>query len=90
MRPRLLLLHEPTQGVDVGARQQIFLMIRAAAERGANVICASSDHEQLATICDRVFILRRGKLTRELAGDEVTKERITEQCYAAEATNGRE
>ena len=79
--PSLLLLHEPTQGVDVGARQQIFKMIRDAAEDGMAVICASSDYEQLAAICDRVFVFSRGSILSLLSGSEVTKERITEQCY---------
>ena len=57
--PSLLLLHEPTQGVDVGARQQIFSMIREATAKGMAVVCASSDYEQLATICDRVLLRRR-------------------------------
>ena len=58
-QPRLLLLHEPTQGVDVGARQQIFAMIRAAAAGVASVVCASADYEQLGAICDRVLIFAR-------------------------------
>ena len=89
MSPSLILLHEPTQGVDVGARQQIFATIRAAADAGASVVCASSDYEQLAMICDRVLVFGRGRVGRELAGDDVTKDRITEQCYAA-ATDARE
>jgi ribose transport system ATP-binding protein len=85
--PRLLLLDEPTQGVDVGARQQIYELIRAAAEeRGMCVVCASSDHEQLAAICDRVIVFGRGRIWRQLVGGEVTKERIVQQCYAAMAT----
>jgi ribose transport system ATP-binding protein len=84
--PRLLLLDEPTQGVDVGARQQIYELIRRAAEdRGMYVVCASSDHEQLATICDRVIVFGRGRVWRELVGAELTKDRIVEQCYAAMA-----
>ena len=79
--PSLLLLHEPTQGVDVGARSQIYTMIREAAATGMSVICASSDYEQLATICDRVYVFGRGAVVSVLSGDEVTKERITEQCY---------
>ena len=79
-RPHLLLLHEPTQGVDVGARQRILSMIREAVSDRTVVICASADHEQLALLCDRVLIFARGELVRELSGDEVSKERITEQC----------
>jgi ribose transport system ATP-binding protein len=89
MEPRLILLHEPTQGVDVGARQQIFETIRAAAATGSSVVCASSDYEQLALICDRVLVFGRGSVGRELVGGEITKDRIAEQCYAA-ATDARE
>jgi ribose transport system ATP-binding protein len=81
MRPKLLLLHEPTQGVDVGARQQIFSLIRQAASEGTCVLCASSDHEQLAAICDRVIVIGRGRIFSELKGDNLTKDRITEQCF---------
>jgi|SRR6476646_4001491 ribose transport system ATP-binding protein len=83
--PRLLLLHEPTQGVDVGARQQIFAMMGDAAEQGASVICASADYEQLAAVCDRVLIFARGRIVQQLVGHQVTKERITEQCYNSQA-----
>ena len=71
---------------DVGARQQIFTTIRTAAERGMAVLCASSDHEQLAAICDRVLITARGRVVRSLVGDAITKDRITESCYAATGT----
>ena len=78
--PALLLLHEPTQGVDVGARQQIYQVIREAAATGTAVICASADYEQLADICDRVLILARGRVVRELLGTEISKDRIAEHC----------
>ena len=79
--PQLLLLHEPTQGVDVGAREQIFRMLSAAAEGGMSILCASSDYEQLAAICDRVLVLGNGRIVRELTGADVAKERIAEQVY---------
>ena len=53
-----------------------------------HVVCASSDYEQLAAICDRVLVFGRGRVWRELVGAEVTKERIVEQCYAAMAGRG--
>jgi ribose transport system ATP-binding protein len=83
LRPSLLLLHEPTQGVDIGSRQQIFEVIRSVAREGAAVVCASSDAEQLASICDRVLIFGRGIVVQELVGDEISKERIVEQCYSS-------
>lgn len=81
--PSVLLLHEPTQGVDVGARRQIYEAITDAAERGTAVLCASSDHEQLALLCDRVLVFARGRLLRELSGEELSKERITAECLAS-------
>ena len=77
--PALLMLDEPTQGVDVGARQQVFAAIEQATEKGSAVLCASTDYEQLSQICDRVFIFARGKIVQELRGSDVTKDRIAEQ-----------
>jgi ribose transport system ATP-binding protein len=88
-KPSLLLLHEPTQGVDVGARQQIFQLTRKAAADGTAVVCVSTDYEQLEALCDRVVVFGRGRVARELTGDQVTKERIAEQCYrVAESHSG--
>jgi ribose transport system ATP-binding protein len=81
-KPKVIFLHEPTQGVDVGARAQIFKMLGDAAhEHGACILVASSDYEQLAAICDRVIVLARGRISSEVSGTEVTKERIGEQVY---------
>lgn len=87
--PYLLLLDEPTQGVDVGTRQQISAAILAAAEKGMSVICASSDAEQLADICDRVLVFARGRICNEIAGEKLTKEGIAEACYASVSLGGR-
>jgi ribose transport system ATP-binding protein len=81
--PKLLLLDEPTQGVDVGTRVQIFAAIREAARAGMSVICASSDAEQLAEICDRVLVFAKGRVVREIAGAGLTKDGIAEACYAS-------
>jgi ribose transport system ATP-binding protein len=82
-KPSLLLLHEPTQGVDVGARHQVYAMVRDATKGGTAVLCASSDYEQLALLCDRVLVFARGRLFRELSGDQLTKERVTAECLAS-------
>jgi ribose transport system ATP-binding protein len=82
-RPVLLALYEPTQGVDVGARQEIFGLLRTVAHEGAAVVCASADHEQLAAICDRVLVLAQGAVVTELSAEGLTKERITSSVLAA-------
>ena len=83
MEPLLILLDEPTQGVDVGARQKVFKAIEEASDAGAAVLCASSDYEQLEAICDRVLIFSRGRIVAELVGAAITKDNIAEQCYAS-------
>jgi ribose transport system ATP-binding protein len=82
--PRLMLLHEPTQGVDVAARQQIWSLIREATTNSA-AVCASSDYEQLAAICDRVGVVAGGRLVGFLQGENLTKERIADLCLRSSA-----
>jgi ribose transport system ATP-binding protein len=82
LKPSLLLLHEPTQGVDVGARQEIFQLLRDAARAGAAVVCASSDHEQLAIISDRVLVIRAGRVATELKGTAITQHALSDACYS--------
>lgn len=84
--PRVLLLDQPTQGVDVGAREQIFATIRAAANRGAAVLCASADYEELASVCDRVLVLVRGRVVLELKGPGLSKDDIAEQVLTSTTT----
>ena len=79
--PKLLMLDEPTQGVDVGTRQQVWDVIRKAADSGAAVLCASSDFEQLADLCTRVLVFARGRIVDELVGDQINKDNIAEACY---------
>jgi ribose transport system ATP-binding protein len=77
------VLHEPTQGVDVGAREQIHSLIRQVAAGGMAVICASSDYDQVALLCDRVLIFADGRLSHELSDRDVTTELMTEHCYSS-------
>ncbi|HKO27966.1 MAG TPA: sugar ABC transporter ATP-binding protein [Solirubrobacteraceae bacterium] len=86
--PRILLLHEPTQGVDVGSRQQVFRAIHRVADRGTSVVIASSEYEDLAQLCHRVLILRNGRVVRELTGANLTTERIIEQSYLTPRQEG--
>lgn len=79
--PSLLLLDEPTQGVDVGARQQIWDALDRTSEAGASILIASTDYEQLAQICHRVLIFARGEIVAELTGSALTKDEIAEHCY---------
>ncbi len=68
-KPDVLVLHEPTQAVDVGARQDIITAIRDAAAAGCGVLVASVDAADLAVLCDRVIVFRDGQVTAELTGN---------------------
>jgi ribose transport system ATP-binding protein len=79
--PRVFMLHEPTHGVDIGAKKQIFARIRDAADNGAAVLIASAEYEDLAHICDRVLVFRDGRICDELSGSALQLERIIERCF---------
>lgn len=84
-QPRLLLLEEPTQGVDVGARRQIEEIVLETARRGTSVLLSSADADQLAELCHRVLVLAGGRVVRVLKGEELTKRHIAEACLYAPA-----
>ena len=77
-RPRLLLLHEPTQGVDVGARRDIYRFVKAAATLNQMaVLWVTTEFGELAEICDRVIVITQGRHTDTLAGEELSEEAIS-------------
>jgi ribose transport system ATP-binding protein len=80
--PRLLLLDEPTQGVDVGARSDIYALIRRAVEQGASVLLVVSDFEELAAVSDRALVLREGRLVGEVRGENLDSKHLTDLAYA--------
>jgi ribose transport system ATP-binding protein len=82
--PVVLLLHEPTQGVDVAARVQIYRSIVEAADRGMAVVWVSSDFEELATTCDRIVVLNNGRETSQLVGDEIDPDAIAARVFAGQ------
>ncbi|MDA8396387.1 MAG: sugar ABC transporter ATP-binding protein [Actinomycetota bacterium] len=81
-RPKALLLDEPSQGVDVAARKEIFSQVRALATEGAAVVISSTDWEDLAHVCDRVLIFRYGRIVAEVGSDSISEEKLIELCYS--------
>jgi ribose transport system ATP-binding protein len=81
LKPRVLLLDEPTQGVDIGAREQIYRMIDTAAQDGCAVLVCSTDHEELARLASRVLVMISGRVQAELA-QPIDPDEITELSLA--------
>ncbi len=75
--PKVLILDEPTQGVDVGSKADIHRFVDEAAAQGTAVLVVSTDHEELVRVCDRVLILRRGRIVDEIAGAHLTNDNLT-------------
>ena len=82
--PRLLLLHEATQGVDISAREEIHQLLSETADAGTSVLCASTDLNELTRLCDRVLIFDRGMISAELKGSAITKAKLTRCIYGGE------
>jgi ribose transport system ATP-binding protein len=82
-RPKVLILDDPTAGVDVGARQAIYDLIAREADRGLAVVLCSSDYEDVVSACDRAVVLRNGRQAEELARDE-----LSEHALLLAATGG--
>ncbi len=74
----VILAEEPTQGVDVGARFDIYEALRAKADEGVAVVVKSSDPLELAGLCDRVIVMSRGQIVDEIPGEELGERRIVE------------
>ena len=81
-QPRIILLNDPTRGIDVGTKQELYLLLRKLADAGAAILFYSTDYDELIGCCDRVLVLYDGTIKRELVGDE-----ITERALIASALN---
>jgi ribose transport system ATP-binding protein len=71
--PRILLLNDPTRGIDVGTKQELYLLLRELAARGAGILFYSTDVDELVGCCHRVLVMVEGAIRRELAGDAITE-----------------
>jgi ribose transport system ATP-binding protein len=81
--PAVLILDEPTRGIDVGAKAEIYALIHAAAARGAGILVISSELEELIGLCDRLLVLNRGEVRDELARPDFDRERILRSALPA-------
>ncbi|KKB84242.1 ABC transporter ATP-binding protein [Devosia limi DSM 17137] len=82
--PELLILDEPTRGIDVGAKYEIYTIINKLAEEGKGILVISSEMPELLGICDRIYVMNEGRIVGELAGSEASQEKIMRAIVRAE------
>src|SRR5438105_10828901 len=88
INPRVLILDEPTRGVDVGAKAEIYALIQQLLEKGMAVLFISSELPEIVGVCDRVLVMREGEITGEVGGQtgiEITQQNIMK--YASDVVN---
>lgn len=83
--PRVLILDEPTRGVDVGAKRELYNMIHRFAQQGMACLLVSSELPEIVGLCCRTYVMREGRVVAELSGSEVSEERIMGHAAGVEA-----
>uniref|UniRef100_UPI0005B2F362 sugar ABC transporter ATP-binding protein n=1 Tax=Rhizobium fredii TaxID=380 RepID=UPI0005B2F362 len=84
-KPRIILLNDPTRGIDVGTKQELYRLLRQLAETGAAIVFYSTDYDELIGCCDRVLVLYDGRIVRELEGDEISERALIASALNVEA-----
>ncbi len=84
--PRIILLNDPTRGIDVGTKQEIYQLLRKLADAGAAIVFYSTDYDELIGCCDRVLVLYDGAIKRELVGAEITERALISSALNIAAT----
>jgi ribose transport system ATP-binding protein len=85
MGPRIILLNDPTRGIDVGTKQEIYALLHELAEAGAAILFYSTDYDELVGCCDRVLVMVEGAIRRELVGAEITERALVSSALNIEA-----
>jgi len=80
--PRVLILNSPTVGVDVGSKSEILDMLRAKGREGMAIVVISDDVPELVAVCHRVLVVRRGRISDELAGERLNEQAILKELAA--------
>jgi simple sugar transport system ATP-binding protein len=80
--PRVLILNSPTVGVDVGSKSEILDMLRAKGREGMAIVVISDDVPELVAVCHRVLVVRRGRISDELAGERLNEAAILKELAA--------
>jgi ribose transport system ATP-binding protein len=84
--PRIILLNDPTRGIDVGTKQEIYQLLRRLADAGASIVFYSTDYDELIGCCDRVLVLYDGRIVRELEGEGMTEHALIASALNVDST----
>ncbi|MBQ6347924.1 MAG: sugar ABC transporter ATP-binding protein [Clostridia bacterium] len=84
--PTVLLMDEPSRGIDIGAKTEVFEIIHEFSERGLSIIVISSELKEIMAIADRIYVLSNGKCTAELTGSDITEDNLVRASYAGLGT----
>jgi ribose transport system ATP-binding protein len=89
-KPDVILLNDPTRGIDVGTKQEIYRLLRELADEGAAILFYSTDYDELIGSCDRVAIMYDGRIISELEGDDINEKNIVSASLniAGQKSNG--
>jgi ribose transport system ATP-binding protein len=87
-RPRIILLNDPTRGIDVGTKQELYRLLRQLAAEGAAIVLYSTDYDELIGCCDRVLVMYDGAVRTTLSGEEITERALIASALSIEAVNG--
>jgi ribose transport system ATP-binding protein len=86
-RPRIILLNDPTRGIDVGTKQELYQLLRKLADDGAAIILYSTDYDELIGCCDTVLVMYDGAVRRRLTGAEITERALIASALSIDAPN---
>ncbi len=79
-QPSVLILDEPTRGIDVGARHEIYMIMNSLVEKGVSILMISSDLLEVLGMSDRIYVMSAGQINGELSAQEATQEKIMEMA----------
>jgi len=85
LNPSILILDEPTKGIDVAAKQDIYEQIRSLADQGVAIVVISSESEEIRMLSDRVVVMREGVVTHEAVNDAIDDETLLRHAMGAAA-----
>ncbi len=80
-KPKILILDEPTRGIDVGAKYEVFTIVNRLAEAGSSVLVISSELEELEAMCDRILVMSRGEMTGAFSRSEFDREKLLAAAF---------